>query len=406
MEGPRRQRHKELRSQHSHVWSSLCPYLAIRTLRQLAVEEQSRHPRAAAILQRDVYMDDVVTGADSTQEAHELQLELCQLCKAGGFNLRKWASNEPTLMEQLPTGDTIPECKWQHGEIYTALGVHWSLADDCFRVQVPPTVIDSRITRRSVLSSIARIFDPLGLVSPVTINAKIFMQSLWLLQLDWDSPLPTADADYWKQFLEELPELNRVAVPRWLGVQQSPQLLEIHGCADASERAYAAVVYLRVVNSEDVADTHLITAKTKVAPLETSLAATTRTVCCRPADQTSIYHLREFGIDQNPRSFMSDSTTTLAWIQGHPSRWKTYVANRVSEIQRTLPDAHWNHVPSQDNPADCASRGLPSQPATGIYPVVDGTCLVDHAGELEQRATTSTAHDGPGSPNSHHRDVG
>ena len=88
------------------------PYLAIRTLRQLALDKHSCYPRAAAVLQRDVYMDDVVTGADSIPEASELQAELRHLCKAGGFNLRKWASNQPSLMEKVPSGDAIPECQW------------------------------------------------------------------------------------------------------------------------------------------------------------------------------------------------------------------------------------------------------------------------------------------------------
>ena len=335
------------------------PYLAIRTLRQLASDEQQRFPRAAAILQRDVYMDDVVTGADSIEEATDLQSELRQLCKAGGFNLRKWASNQPALMEKLPAGDAIPVCKWQAGETYTALGVHWSLVDDCFRVQVQPHAADSGITRRRVLSAIAKIFDPLGLVAPVTVNAKIFMQSLWLLNLDWDTPLPPTEAGYWMQFLDELPELNRIAVPRWLGVQQTPQFRELHGFADASERAYAAVVYLRVGDNDGLTRTHLIMAKTKVAPLKR--ISLPRLELCAAALLTKLMALTCASLDLSGTAvhLWSNSTITLAWIQGHPSRWKTYVANRVSEIQRTLPEAQWHHVSSQDNPADCASRGLP-----------------------------------------------
>ncbi|XP_076684104.1 uncharacterized protein LOC143377072 [Andrena cerasifolii] len=154
------------------------PFLAIRTLHQLAMDDQLLFPRAAVILRRDVYMDDVVTGTDSVQEALELQEELRQLCKAGGFNLRKWASNEPALMELLPTGDTIPEVKWQTEATHTALGVHWSVLDDSFRVRVQAGPVGQQVTRRLVLSKLARIFDSLELVAPVTVTAKIFLQSL------------------------------------------------------------------------------------------------------------------------------------------------------------------------------------------------------------------------------------
>ena len=303
-------------------------------------------------------MDDVLTGADSEQEAIELQTELRLLCKAGGFNLRKWASNKPALMEQVPAEDAVPECKWQAGETHTALGVHWSLSDDCFRAQVQSTTPGSVVTRRRVLSKIAKIFDPLGLLSPVTVNAKIFMQSLWLLHLEWDSPLPPSDAEYWMRFLSELPTLNRIIIPHWLGLQPTSQQRELHGFADASERAYAAAIYLRVMEPDGAIHTQLVTAKTKVAPLKK--ISLPRLELCAAVLLSNLMALtcESLGLNGTAIHLWSDSTITLAWIQGHPSHWKTYVANRVSEIQRTLPGAQWHHVSSRDNPADCASRGL------------------------------------------------
>lgn len=176
-------------------------------------------------------MDDVLTGADSEQEAIALQTELRLLCKAGGFNLRKWASNKPALMAQVPSEDAVPECKWQAGETHTALGVHWSLSDDCFRAVVQPTTPGSNITRRLVL------------------------------YLEWDSPLPQSEADYWMRFLADLPALNRITIPRWLGLQPTSQQRELHGFADASERAYAAAIYLRVLEPDGTIHTQLITAR-------------------------------------------------------------------------------------------------------------------------------------------------
>ena len=297
------------------------PYLAIRTLRQLALDEQTRFPRVAAILQQDVYMDDVLTGADSEQEAIEIQTELRLLCKAGGFNLRKWASNKPVLMEQVPPEDAVPECKWQAGETHTPLGVHWSLSDDCFRAQVQPTTPGSGVTRRLVLSKIAKIFDPLGLLSPVTVNVKIFMQSLWLLHLEWDTPLAPSEADYWMRFLSELPALNHIAVPRWLGLQPTSQQRELHGFADASEQAYAAVIYLRVVEPDGTIHTQLVTAKTKVAPLKK--ISLPRLELCAAVLLTNLMALTceslSLSLKETAIHLWSDSTITLAWIQGHPS---------------------------------------------------------------------------------------
>ncbi|XP_029161629.1 uncharacterized protein LOC114933291 [Nylanderia fulva] len=123
-----------------------------------------------------------------------------------------------------------------------------------------------------------------------------------------------------------------IKIPRWTGQGPQTLALEIHGFADASNRAYAAVVYLRVYHSLSDFAKNLIAAKTKVAPVKTLVGT--------------------------PIHCWTDSTIALAWLRQHPSKWNTYVANRVAEIQNNLPSTRWSHVPSAENPADCASRGL------------------------------------------------
>ncbi|XP_071653530.1 uncharacterized protein [Temnothorax longispinosus] len=88
-----------------------------------------------------------------------------------------------------------------------------------------------------------------------------------LQRLDWDDPLPAADAHCWKLFLEELPLLSRLRVNRWLSSGNEDAQVELHGFADASERGYAAAVYLRITRNGTVAF-HLLAAKSKVAPVK------------------------------------------------------------------------------------------------------------------------------------------
>ncbi|KAL6417012.1 hypothetical protein ACFW04_014722 [Cataglyphis niger] len=165
-------------------------------------------------------------------------------------------------------------------------------------------------------------------------------QSTWLRGATWDTPLEEADAQQWSRFERDLPRLEEIRVERRVPVCDANAKVELHGFADASERAYAAVVYSWTEDHQGGVSILLISAKTRVAPLKT--VSLPRLELCAASLLTRL----------------SDSTVALGWIRGHPSRWTVYVANRVAEIQTALPGAYWHHLPGKENPADCASRGI------------------------------------------------
>ncbi|XP_071644259.1 uncharacterized protein [Temnothorax longispinosus] len=241
------------------------PFLAIRTLRQLAHDEQSRYLQGAITLREDTYVDDVVSGANTLSHAIGKQTELRGLCTAGGFALRKWAANDEEVLSGIP-----PEHRLHHephsweNDSFSTLGLLWHPNEDTFAFAIHPRTV-TEYTKRRVLSETARLFDPLGWLAPVVIRAKILIQSAWLQRLDWDDPLPAADAHCWRSFLEELPLLSRLRVIRWLGSEDEDAQAELHGFADASERGYAAAVYLRITRNGTVA-IHLLAAKSKGGP--------------------------------------------------------------------------------------------------------------------------------------------
>ncbi|XP_071582288.1 uncharacterized protein, partial [Temnothorax nylanderi] len=311
----------------------------------------------ASTLLEDTYVDDVVSGANTLSDAIAKQTQLRGLCTAGGFPLRKWAANCDEVLSGIP-----PEHRLYHephsweDKSFSTLGLLWHLSEDTFAFAIHPRSV-AEPTKRRVLAENARLFDPLGWLAPVVIRAKILIQSAWLQRLDWDDPLPAADAHCWRSFLEELPLLSRLRVNRWLGSGNEDANVELHDFADASERGYAAAVYLRITRNGTVA-VHLLVAKSKVAPVKQVtlpwLELTAADLLTSLTDHTrSTLHLFTA-----PTFLWTDSQVTLHWIRGHASRWKTYVANRVARIQQKLPDAQWRHVPGRDNPADCASRGI------------------------------------------------
>lgn len=335
------------------------PFLAIRTLRQLADDEETSTPLGAAVLRQDIYMDDILTGAESLERAQELRRQVATICTAGGFPLKKWSSNEASLLANLPREDRLQQEPrgWQPGESQSTLGLRWHPIDDCFAFTTRMDPVE-RFSKRTALSLTARLFDPLGWLAPVTIRAKISIQSMWLLGIDWDAPLPERETALWRDYQAELPTLERIRVPRRLATQFFASRCELHGFADASERAYAAVIYLRAHKENGEIETTIVTAKTKVAPIKQVTLPRLELCAAVLLTRLAVHVRRVLAIPEVPVHLWSDSTVALGWIRGHPATWKTYVANRVSEVQTSLANAIWHHVPGEDNPADCASRGL------------------------------------------------
>ncbi|XP_071577334.1 uncharacterized protein, partial [Temnothorax nylanderi] len=168
----------------------------------------------------------------------------------------------------------------------------------------------------------ACLVDPLGWLAPVVVRAKILIQSLWLQRIEWDQPLCPEDHRAWQLFRRELPLLEKLRVPRWLNTGGENLRMEIHGFADASERAIAAVAYLKVTNDCE-SKISLLQAKTRVALLrQVSLP---RLELCAAALLVRSSRDVEITLDLSgaEKHLWSDSKVALVWIQGHPSKWKT-----------------------------------------------------------------------------------
>ena len=134
--------------------------------------------------------------------------------------------------------------------------------------------------------------------------------------------------------------------------------IQLHGFSDASEVAYAGVVYFRLVDSKHEVHTSLIMSKTKVAPIK-RLSIPRLELCGAVVLAKLLQHVqRIFNIPHSDIYAWTDSTVVLGWLTGNPQRFKTYVGNRISSIVDHISPDRWRHVAGADNPADCASRGI------------------------------------------------
>ena len=194
------------------------------------------------------------------------------------------------------------------------------------------------------------------MAGPDNCDGQILMQDLWIQKCDWDSPLPAELRERWYDYCKSLSDLPSLAIDRWLGVVDT-RSYEIHGFSDASSRAYAAVIYLRIDEGNSQFLISLLAAKTKVAPVKT-VSILNLELCGAALLVKLIRHVRKLDfLRSTPIFAWSDSQIVLTWLRKHSCHWKTLVANRVSYIQTELPSATWGHVPTKENPADLATRG-------------------------------------------------
>ncbi|XP_011306365.1 uncharacterized protein [Fopius arisanus] len=332
------------------------PWLSLRVLQQLVNDEGQRFPAAVPPLTKGPYVDDIYGGADSEEETTEMITQLQQICHAGGFPLQKWTSNHPEILEQLnlSTGTAGP-VQFEETMIKT-LGLCWHPSTDSFHYKAK-TFNSTNFTKRTLLSEIAQIFDPLGFIAPIIVRGKILIQELWLLKSTWDDQLPLEYVRRWKECRDELTQLDQLSIPRWLSLSPTITNVQIHGFADASTVAMGAVVYLRTQRGNETPTVNLMCAKTRVAPLKRMTIP--RLELTAALLLTKIVSWTQQTLELNAEIYRwSDSSVALAWINSHPSRWKEFVHKRVTKIQEELPTAVWRHVGGIHNPADCASRGI------------------------------------------------
>ena len=285
---------------------------------------------ATEVVHKCFYVDDCLTGAKDSKSALFLQQQLTRLLARGGFTLRKWNSNDPSVSRQIPEGsrDSRDVQFISEGDKCSkTLGIEWNVGSDQLRISVAELPLGTELTKRKIVSDVSKIFDVLGFFSPSTIKMRILLQRLWEIKLDWDDTVPKEVKDVWNRWRSELPLLTTVHVPRcYLPGAFSVVCLELHGFSDVSEEAYAAVVYVRLTSLDG--KVHIMS-RTKVSPIK-RLSMPRLELCGAHLLTKLICHVKKV-LDVSTTSVFAwtDSTIVLR-LAGNLRRFKTYVDNRIS----------------------------------------------------------------------------
>lgn len=340
--------------------TSSAPYLAVRALQQLAYDEGDKYPLAADRVLKEFYVDDLMTGCENVEEGIQIYHQMNELLGHGGFELQKWSCSDNNFMQRIEQGKLYKKenLEMKLDTVVKILGLTWNRSCDEFQyiVQLPP--LETPVTKRKVISDIARLFDPLGWIGPVITTAKTFIQRIWLAGVGWDDEIPGDILKDWLSYRRDLIHLTSYKLPRWIETSRDNVHIELQGFSDASNVAYAAVVYVRTIACNGKVHVNLVASKSRIAPVK-QVSIPRLELCGAVLLSKLLKEISEvLAIPKTNVHAWTDSSVVLAWLSSHPSKWKTFVANRVTEILTTIDNSQWSHVKSEDNPADCASRGI------------------------------------------------
>lgn len=151
------------------------PFLAVRWLQELARENKPEFPLVSKVIEEDFNMDDLLIGANRIEKAIVLKNEINNNLLSGDFQLRKWASNDRRLVEIPDSREPNSFITCHEGVDNKLLRVLWNHHADNLKYEFQLAVI-KRVTKRTILAKASQIFDPLGLISPIMVIAKIILQ--------------------------------------------------------------------------------------------------------------------------------------------------------------------------------------------------------------------------------------
>ena len=335
------------------------PFLAQYVTQHHARYCREKCPLGAEAVLQSTYMDDSMDSVKNSAEGIELYRQLSELWEMAGMHARKWLSNDPEVLKEIPAQDCQAEVDLDANELPSVktLGVLWSPKEDIFSFRSSRPEENAIRTKRDFLKNIATLFDPLGFIAPFTVRAKMLLQDLWSAGMDWDEPIDSSLLGNIEQWFRELADLSQIQIPRCLRQDKLTTDREIHVFVDASEKAYGAVAYLRQCYIEGEPSCRLIASKSRVAPMRAVSIPRLELMAATLGANFAKDLAKSLGVEKCQLTFWSDSMDVLHWIRSKSREYKPFVGNRIGVIQRETTPERWRYVPTAQNPADVLSRG-------------------------------------------------
>jgi Pao retrotransposon peptidase/Putative peptidase (DUF1758) len=326
-------------------------FLVTRCIKQLAVDNREKYPAASKDLEDQTYVDDVFFGSDNINDLVSRAKDLIAITDSAQMSLRRFIGNSEEFNASIQ--ENKRETSKDNSSVFKALGILWNSEADTIGF-ASNKIDDSTITKRVCLSEISKIFDPNGLLGPVTFNFKQFLKNCHQDKTNWDDTLSSSLQEKWKVLVESMQHLNEITLPRFASIEKATSL-QLHGFSDASNEGYGAVIFLRSSDNNGNVNVQLLCSKSRITSDEMRMP---RLELCSGVILAHLMSLIGDHLGIAEQYCWMDSMIALYWISKEPANLQPFVANRVNEIQTVSGHCRWSHVAGIHNPADLISRGL------------------------------------------------
>ena len=351
----------------THVWGILSSgFIANYCLRKAASFDDVSPAAISAILHQ-FYVDDMLNSFKTASDATELADELIPLLAKVGYHLHKLISNDPNVMSHFDKSEWSPslvDLDFEKDRILTrTLGVKYDVGNDLFYFSVECGFPDG-CTRRTVLSTVASVYDPLGIIAPIMLVVKLMLQRLCKdKSLDWDDEIPAEEKLLFQKWFEALPALNDFTTPRCYTPPgfdiDNISVIDLHGFADSSRDGYACTVFLRQIDVHNHVATSLVIGKSRVTPMKPKCQSIARGELTSTAVLVDLMNLvsEQIQLPITNKFYHSDSQSVLSCLYASTDkRFDVFWDNRISKILIHSLANQWRYIPTDLNSSDIGTR--------------------------------------------------
>ena len=334
------------------------------------------HPRAAKFIHESSYVDDLIDSLQTSIERDALVRDTEYVLSQGGFTVKCWLSSgqhnelKGTELKQTAEGHTgVLGMSWNpnvdrisfHVNLNFSRKSHGQRTGPDLRKEDVPELLPKVLTKRLVLQQVMGIYDPLGIIAPFTLLAKIHLRETWKQKLDWDDPLPSPLYKQWVQFFTDMFLLESLHYPRCLRPANStgdPWLILL---SDGSDTAYGCAAYVRWECQDGTIKVALIMSKSRIAPLNKVSTPRMELNGAVLSKRLRVCLTKEMRYSFGRILHLVDSETVLNMINKTSCRFKVYEGVRLGEIQSATKVNEWAWMPGKENVADWLTRGKSPQ---------------------------------------------